>query len=43
MIAIDKRRVKSKEICLKVSYGLEVPKKISLLIEEKRDANTKTK
>jgi hypothetical protein len=42
MVTIEKKRKSSeaKEILLKVSHGLEIPKEISLLIidEEKEDA-----
>ena len=43
MIAIERKKIKeAKEIVLKTSYGLEVPKEINLLIidEEKKDAKT---
>ena len=41
MVTIEKKKIKeAKEIVLKTSYGLEVPKEINLLIidEEKKDA-----
>ena len=44
MIAIEKKKIKeAKEILLKTSYGMEVPKELNLLIidEEKEDAGKK--